>query len=52
MSIIAVYVHDILIVGDDKAEILHIISFLNQEFKVKHLGDIYYFLGLEIFREK
>lgn len=52
VSIIIMYVDDILITEDDKAEIIHITSFLNQEFKVKNLGDIHYFLRFEIFREE
>ncbi|XP_070049380.1 uncharacterized mitochondrial protein AtMg00810-like [Nicotiana tomentosiformis] len=37
--------------GNDMEEIDHITHFLNSEFKVKNLGDIHYFLGMEIMRE-
>ena len=42
---------DILLNGDDLPEIAAIKSFLIAEFRVKNLGDINYFLGLEIIRE-
>jgi len=46
------YVNDIILVGNDKKEIEQIKQALNQTFKIKDLGDLRYFLGLEIVRSK
>lgn len=52
ISIAAVYVDDILISGNDVDEIQQIQAFLHKEFKVKNLGEINYFFGKKILREK
>lgn len=52
ISIIAVYVDAILINGDNLPEITAIKTFLHTKFEVKSLGNLYYFLGMEIIREK
>jgi len=48
ITIIAVYVDDILITGPNKAEIAHVNHDLDQCFGIKDLGSLNYFLGLEV----
>src|SRR6266498_4672036 len=50
VTILAVYVDDIIITGDDTLEISRLKKNLNKEFEVKDLGQLRYFLGIEIAR--
>jgi hypothetical protein len=50
ITILAVYVDDIIIIGDDEAEILRLKKCLSRVFEVKDLGQLRYFLGIEIAR--
>ena len=43
---------DIILTGNDKEEIARIKQALNQTFKIKDLGNLKYFLGLEVARSK
>ena len=47
---ITIYVDDLIIVGDSAIEIDHVKGLLKQEFEMKDLGDLRYFLGIEIIR--
>jgi hypothetical protein len=47
-SILAFYVDDIIITGDDQEEMKRLKECLSNEFEVKDLGNLKYFLGIEV----
>ena len=48
--IICIYVDDLIVGGDNEAETEHVKTLLKQEFDMKDLGELRYFLGIEIVR--
>ncbi|XP_023750146.1 uncharacterized mitochondrial protein AtMg00810-like [Lactuca sativa] len=50
ITIVAVYVDDILVIGNNIDEITSLKAFLDAQFRIKDLGTINFFLGLEFTR--
>jgi hypothetical protein len=48
ITLILLYVNDMIITGDDTAGIRDLQKFLSQHFEIKDLGTLSYFLGLEV----
>jgi hypothetical protein len=45
---VLVYVDDIIIASSSQKVVEHLLHKLSQEFALKDLGDLYYFLGIEV----
>ncbi|XP_034212963.1 uncharacterized mitochondrial protein AtMg00810-like [Prunus dulcis] len=52
LTILIVYVDDIIVTGNDAEEQLKLQKYLSQEFEMKDSGDLKYFLGIEVARSK
>ena len=48
VTYVAVYVDDIMVTGNNQEEIHHLKSFLDSKFKIKDLGHLNFFLGIEV----
>ena len=49
-TVLLVYVDDILLTGNDPACVIALKNFLDDQFGMKDLGSLRYFLGLEVAR--
>ncbi|KAI5323903.1 hypothetical protein L3X38_032976 [Prunus dulcis] len=52
LTALIIYVDDMIVTGDDQAEMQNLQKYLASEFKMKSLGDLKYFLGIEVARSK
>ena len=51
MIVLLVYVDDILLTGNDRRQLLKVITMLDQQFSLKTLGSLSYFIGFEAYRD-
>ncbi|BBG93107.1 hypothetical protein Prudu_001019 [Prunus dulcis] len=52
LTALIIYVDDMIVIGDDQAEMQILHKYLASEFKMKSLGDLKFFLGIEVARCK
>ncbi|CAN1849719.1 Retrovirus-related Pol polyprotein from transposon TNT 1-94 [Linum perenne] len=52
IAVVLVYVDDLIITGDDEVEVTQIKANLSVRFKMKELGELRHFLGLEVEKTK
>ena len=48
LLVIVIYVDDLIVTGSSKDEIAHVKKVLGAEFDMKELGELKYFLGIEV----
>ncbi|MDM1544258.1 reverse transcriptase domain-containing protein [Empedobacter sp. 189-2] len=48
--VITIYVDDLIVGGDSEEEVVHVKGLLMQKFEMKDLGELRYFLGIEVIR--
>lgn len=49
-TIVLVYINGIIVTGSDKAHMKELVSLLSTNFSLKDLGDLHFFLGIEVKR--
>ena len=52
ITVLIIYVDDMVVTGDDHEEISSLQQYLASEFEMKQLRDLKYFLGIEVARSK
>ncbi|VVA39230.1 PREDICTED: Retrovirus-related Pol poly from, partial [Prunus dulcis] len=52
LTALIIYIDNMIVTGDDQAEIESLQKYLAFEFEMKSLGDLKYFLGIEVARFK
>ncbi|CAL2234808.1 unnamed protein product [Prunus armeniaca] len=52
LTALIIYVDDMIVTGDDQAEMQNLQKYLASEFEMKSLGDLKYFLGIKVARSK
>ena len=50
LVIIVIYVDDLILTGDTDSGITDVKGFLKKKFEMKDLGELRYFLGIEVIR--
>ncbi len=48
--VITIYVDDLIVKGDNEKEVEHVKSFFKRKFDMKDLGELKFFLGIEVIR--
>jgi hypothetical protein len=48
--VITIYVDDLIVGGDNEKEVEHVKSFFKQKFDMKDLGELKFFLGIEVIK--
>jgi len=48
--LVAVYVDDIIVIGNNSADIKALKAFLDEKSRIKDLGELHYFLGMELLK--
>ena len=52
VTLLIIYVDDMIVTSDDTKEIKNMQKYLSSEFEIKDLGGLKYFLGIEVARSK